>query len=113
MSARQWTLRICQSCGATKADAPEFTVCSGPHCGPFPTDHSHKPTVTDVVVVQEAEPILWARDEALRSAAKWRAAFDHVARHLDADDLNTVAVLDEAERCAVDPEPRLQDGGER
>ncbi len=95
MSVREWTLRICPSCGATKADAAEFTVCSGPHCGPFLTDHSHKPTVTDVVVVQEAEPILrlaTVTDEYLRQQAG-RAAHDAYYAHNESCGCRTVEHL--------------------
>lgn len=94
---REWTLRTCPVCGFVKVNDDSYTVCEGPSCGPFPSDASHKPAVTDAVVVAEVEPLIWARECAKSSADGWRAAFDYLALHLDADDPDTATVLDEAE----------------
>lgn len=43
------TVRWCPECGAAKVLAvgrDDFAICAGPHMGPFPTDRSHKLTVT-------------------------------------------------------------------
>jgi hypothetical protein len=43
------TVRWCPECGGARvlgARSNDYAICAGPHMGPFPTDRSHKPTVT-------------------------------------------------------------------
>lgn len=54
-----WAVRHCPVCGATKVVhyEHEFTMCEGPHMGPFPTDRSHVITSTILLRLEQANEV--------------------------------------------------------
>jgi hypothetical protein len=50
-----WILRLCPVCGYAKVVhyEHEYTICEGPHCGPFQTDRTHMPVPTIAVHVTQ------------------------------------------------------------